>query len=216
LADERRRDTGDEAADPTPAHPTRVTLIRRRFHFQPTRCIGRVVFSFSLLVSIAGPALAQRPIALGVAGGVTAPVGSLGSDVVPGLHALAILEARQRAWPIGLELDADFTSFYFERALVGGGSSGSLRILSASLNLTRSLSGDSQKGTYLVAGAGEYHTSCTDDEPCVASTRAGWDLGLGATLPVRGQDLFVEARLRRSSRDRGTMSYFPVSLGFRF
>ena len=200
----------------TPLTPTRMTFFRQRFHGLPTRCAGQIALILLLLASAGSSALCQRPISLGVAGGVSAPVGTLGSDVVPGLHAMAILDAQAPGWPVGVELDADFTSFYFERALVGGGSSGSLRVLSASLNLTHNLSGNARRGAYLLAGAGAYRTTCTDNQPCGASTRAGWDLGLGANHSLHGQNVFFETRYRRSSRERGTMSYFPISLGLRF
>jgi hypothetical protein len=69
---------------------------------------------------------------------------------------------------------------------------------------------------YLISGLGAYRTECSlDVVACEATTKFGWNVGLGTKLFV-GFRSFVEARYHRTKRGDRQVSYFPLTLGVMF
>jgi hypothetical protein len=178
------------------------------------------------LLGVLSPAAAlqgQRPVTLGLAGGVSLPQGRFGDGVDPGWHALATLSlgSQMHLHPLALRIDGACNQFAF--AGTGGGTvggapvDGSQRTISVTLNPTYRLpSAGWPLSPYLIGGAGAYNLGCTGDATCDATTRFGWNAGLGtkfAGLRLRG---FLEARYHRVALKGGDVHYFPLTLGLTF
>jgi opacity protein-like surface antigen len=153
---------------------------------------------------------AQRPISVGLAGGVSLPQGDLADGVNTGWHALGNLWLSTLMQPLGLRLDVAYNRFPFSAG------SGHETVGSATLNATYRLPmTNSPMSPYLISGLGAYRTECSLAVGCEAATKFGWNVGLGTKLFV-GFRSFVEARYHRTKRGDGNVHYFPLTLGVMF
>jgi opacity protein-like surface antigen len=152
----------------------------------------------------------QRPLSVGLAGGVSFPQGDLNEAVNTGWHALGTIVLSTLMQPLGLRLDVAYNRFEFSAG------DGNQSVGSATLNTTYRLPmTNSPMSPYLIAGLGAYRSDCSLDVGCEATTRFGWNVGLGAKLFV-GFRSFVEARYHRTKRGANSVNYFPVTLGLMF
>ena len=153
----------------------------------------------------------QRPVSLGLAGGVSLPQGDLADGANTGWHALGTLALSTLMQPLGLRLDVAYNRFELSDVDDGNQSVGS-----ATLNATYRLPmTNSAASPYLISGLGAYRTECSLPAGCDASTKFGWNVGLGTKLYV-GFRSFIEARYHRTKRGDTSVSYFPLTLGVLF
>jgi hypothetical protein len=158
----------------------------------------------------------QRPITVGVAGGLSLPVGDFGDAVDPGWHALGTLTLGTAMQPLGLRLDAAYNQFA-RSATTPSVLSGSQTAASVTLNPTYRLPmTNSPLSPYVIAGAGAYRLACTGDAECSATTRFGWNGGVGTKFSSFGLRGFLEARYNRIAFRGGNVSYVPFTIGLTF
>ena len=169
-----------------------------------------LVVACSGVLSPVTPLAAQRPVSIGLAGGVSLPQGDLADGVNTGWHALGTLVLSTLTQPLGLRVDVAYNQFALK---VGDGHE---TVGSATLNGTYRLPmTNSPLSPYLIAGLGAYRTDCSLPE-CGATTKFGWNVGLGSKLFVLGVRSFVEARYHRTKAGDGHLNYFPVTFGLLF
>ena len=158
---------------------------------------------------------AQRPVSIGLAGGVSVPQGDLRDGVATGWHALGTVALSTLTQPLGLRLDVAYNRFAFsDEARTVAGGAGHEVVSSATLNATYRLPmTDAPASPYLISGVGAYRTECSLGPACNASTRYGWNVGLGTRLYLLGFRSFLEARYHRTARSGSEVNYFPVTLG---
>ena len=158
---------------------------------------------------------AQRPLAFGVAGGVSIPEGRYRDAATTGWHALGTLALSSPMQPLGLRADAAYNRFASSdaaRALTGDDPE--LTVSSATLNASYRLPmPNSPLSPYVITGLGAYRTACSSGPSCAASTRFGWNAGVGTKLYIRGVTSFLEARYHRTTLPGGGIHFFPVTLG---
>ena len=119
-------------------------------------------------------ALAQRPLSISLAGGVSLPQGTLGNGSDMGWHGLAGLNVSSLMLPLGMRVDAAFNRFASNTTGVSLGSGGHYDVASLSGNLTYRLPmTNSPFSPYLISGMGAYRTSCNlGGASCEGSTRS--------------------------------------------
>jgi len=161
---------------------------------------------------------AQRPISIGVAGGVSLPRENLRDGTNTGWHALGTLALSAPMQPIGLRLDVAYNRFALDDRLQAAlGGSGYRAVGSATLNATyRMPTTNSPLSPYLITGLGAYRTDCSLGPDCDAATRFGWNAGLGTKLYALRLRSFLEARYHRTTRAGSHVSYFPLTFGVMF
>ena len=160
---------------------------------------------------------AQRPISVGLGGGVSIPEGDLRDGANPGWHALATIALGSLTQPLGLRLDGAYNRFAFSDEAQAALGDGNQTVGSATLNVTYRLPmTDSPFSPYLISGLGAYRTECSLDAECGAATRYGWNAGLGTRLYFLGARTFLEARYHRTDRGGSDVHFFPVTFGLNF
>jgi opacity protein-like surface antigen len=163
------------------------------------------------VVTPAAATQAQRPISLGLAGGVSFPQGDLRDAANTGWHALGTLALSTLTQPLGLRVDVAYNQFGFTAG------DGHQTVASATLNGTYRLPmTNSPMSPYLIAGLGAYRSECSLAQGCDAVTKFGWNAGLGTKLYVLGFRSFLEARYHRTKRGESTVNYFPLTFGLLF
>jgi hypothetical protein len=174
----------------------------------------------NVLIVLAAPMTleAQRPIFVGLAGGVSLPQGDLSDGANTGWHALGTIGLSTLMQPLGLRLDVAYNRFgYDDEAQAGVGENGYETVGSATLGATYRLpTTDSPMSPYLISGLGAYRTECSAGPDCEASTRYGWNVGLGTKLYILGFRSFLEARYHRTERGERDVNFFPVTFGLMF
>jgi hypothetical protein len=184
-----------------------VTLTERKV----MRRWSLVVASFVALAPLGAPE-AQRPISVGVAGGVSVPQGNLRDGANTGWHALGTIALGTLMQPIGLRLDAAYNRFAFSDGVgATAGLDGHQSIGSATLNASYRLPmTNSPLSPYLIGGVGAYRSDCSlGTASCAAVTRFGWNAGLGTRMRVLPFGTFIEARYHRTRRS----GFVPVTVG---
>ena len=160
--------------------------------------------------------VAQRPVSIGIAGGASIPSGNLGDGVDVGWHGLATIAVSTLMQPLGLRIDIAYNRFAFSDdapALSDEHQSNG----SATLNFTYRLPmTNSPVSPYLISGAGAYRSECSLDSGCEATTRYGWNVGLGTKLFVLGFRSFLEARYHRTEIGDTGVQYFTPTFGILF
>lgn len=159
---------------------------------------------------------AQRPVSIGIAGGASIPTGNLRDGVELGWHGLATIAVSTLMQPLGLRIDVAYNRFAFsdnapaladEYQATG----------SATLNFTYRLPmTNSPMSPYLISGAGAYRSECSLESGCEATTRYGWNVGLGTKLFVLGFRSFLEARYHRTEIGDTGVQYFTPTFGVLF
>jgi opacity protein-like surface antigen len=169
------------------------------------------------LLCPAAPLAAQRPLSVGIAGGATIPTGDLRTGTNTGWHALGTIGLSTLMQPIGLRLDVAYNRFGTRGPTTTIGAR-NLSVGSATLNASYRLPmTDSPISPYLISGLGAYRTDCSGGTVgCGASTRYGWNVGLGTKMNLIGLRPFLEARYHRTKGAGGTVQFFPITLGLMF
>ena len=178
-----------------------------------------LVAAMCALLPAVAPVEAQRPISVGLAGGVSIPEGDLRDGANTGWHAQGSLALGTLMQPLGLRVDGAYHRFaYSDAARLALGADGSESVASATLNFTYRLpTPGSPMSPYLISGLGAYRSECSDGAGCDATTRYGWNVGLGTKLYALGFRSFLEARYHRTEGRAGAdVHFFPVTLGLMF
>ena len=177
-----------------------------------------IIAAWCALLSPLSPMEAQRPISVGVAGGASFPEGDLRDGVDVGWHALGTIGLSTVMQPLGLRLDVAYNRFAFsEEESASLGEDGHQTVASATLNATYRLPmTDSPMSPYLISGLGAYRSECSAGPECEATTRYGWNVGLGTRLYVLGFRSFLEARYHRTERGEDDVHFVPVTFGMTF
>ena len=164
------------------------------------------------------PLEAQRPISIGIACGVSIPASDLRDGVDAGWHALGTVSLSTLMQPLGLRLDVAYNRFAFnDEAQAALGEDGHQEVASATLNVSYRLPmTDSPMSPYLISGLGAYRSECSAGPECEATTRYGWNVGLGTKLYLLGVRSFLEARYHRTDRGETDVHFFPVTFGVLF
>jgi hypothetical protein len=177
-----------------------------------------ILVAAAIAALVSAPLLeAQRPVSLGLAGGVSIPEGDLREGSDAGWHALATIVVSTLMQPLGLRLDVAYNRFEFSDDVAAALRGGNQSVSSATLNFTYRLPmTNSPMSPYLISGLGAYQTRCSLGSGCEAVTRYGWNVGLGAKLYVLGFRSFLEGRYHRTERGDSGVHYFPITFGFLF
>jgi hypothetical protein len=182
----------------------------RRWNDPPTMR-NALRLSIGLLCVLGCEAIAQRPLTLNLAGGVSLPVGHFHDVSNVGWHALAGFGVSTLMQPLGLRLDGAYNRF---SAKSGGPTPA---ITSGTLNITYRLPmTNSPLSPYIITGAGGYHFSCSGTPSCTTFTRFGWNAGLGTKFAALGLKGFLESRFHAVNASGGNIRYVPITFGLTF
>jgi hypothetical protein len=170
------------------------------------------------LLSPLGPLQAQRPISLGIGGGLSLPQGDVDDQVNTGWNGLVTAALGSPMQPLGLRLDVAYNRFGFsDEVNTALGSEGHFTVGSATLNVTYRLPKATwQVSPYLLWGIGAYRTECSLGPGCESRVRYGWNYGLGANFYFLGFRNFIEIRGHRTKSRTSDVHYFPVTIGIMF
>jgi hypothetical protein len=159
---------------------------------------------------------AQKTYALGLGGGAAIPVGTLSDTQKAGFNGMAVLALGGADLPIGIRIDAIYSSFPRD-SRSGATSSSGFRIAGALGNLVYAFPGTNAKA-YLIAGGGLYNTKF-DVPGAKAENHGGLNAGAGVTFRVGRIASFLESRYHFVSRkpDKGGVIHFvPITIGLLF
>ena len=164
----------------------------------------------------AGAAEAQRPVKFAVGGGLSGVAGDAKESVDAGYHLMGAVDVGVPVLPLGFRVDATYNSFKGKSEATAGALP-SVRVISGTANATMNLLPLPIVKMYVIGGVGMYNAKA-DVEGAEASTRFGYNGGMGLRFDVGGFGTFLEARyhLVPENDENAKMQIIPVTLGFRF
>lgn len=159
---------------------------------------------------------AQAKTSISIAGGLSAPVSSLGDLTDMGYNVAAGINLTPALSPIGLRFEGGYNGFN-----VSGGD-GDVRIISVTANAVFNLT-KLPDSPYLIGGLGYYNqqftTGSNSFEVQTSRSAAGVNIGGGLRFPLGGLSTFFEARYHVMFADAngGASSQFiPITFGIAF
>ncbi len=174
-----------------------------------------------LALLAAAPGHAQRPVHLGIAGGLSMPQGTFATLYETGYHGRAFAELSFPAAPFRVRAGAEYERFESKPIAIYGSSAFSLLGAAAELVYDLASMPLSSAGPYAIVGAGLYRVTngVESDAPAAIYAPTGdrdlaWHIGLGARIDLGPVGGFLEARYRSVRLGDGA-TMFPVSVGLR-
>lgn len=165
-----------------------------------------VVLAVACMAATASAAAQQLPRArFGLGAGATMPRGEFHSDALgegfkAGWQGMIFLEFRAPEKPLGVRVDVVFGSNAAnDQWNTASGTSDKLRMLGANADVIYSFLRSAQGiSAYALAGAGTYRLTLSSTSAGITTddseNKFGWNAGAGATYPMGGLSLFLEAR----------------------
>lgn len=168
-------------------------------------------------LAIPASATAQLNTSLSLAGGLSAPTGTLSNRVDAGYNLAGAVSFGAPLMPVGIRLEAAYNGF-------NGKTSGlvaytNTKIISGTANATLAL-GPSGASPYVIGGVGAYNRRFDADAGTSSDrTTGGFNVGGGFRFPLGTISTFVEARYHQmlgSAGDGTDYRYIPVTFGINF
>jgi opacity protein-like surface antigen len=160
------------------------------------------------LMFTAQTAEAQRPVTLGVAGGLSAPIGEFGDQREMGWNGTVGLGFHFPTTSVGARLEGFYNSFGNSGVLASGRTS----VAGATMNATYDLGGQMVR-PYVIGGVGAYNTRLVGG---ASSTDFGINAGAGMKFGLGAMNTFIEARLHTVAADGDDYQFVPVVFGIEF
>jgi hypothetical protein len=161
------------------------------------------------LLALNQPAEAQ--VSIGVAGGPSTPVGSLGDLVRPGLHAGVVLDVGLPLIPLGARGEAMF------QRLPGGGGMDDFDQVWVTANGRFDVLPLPLLGAYVTGGVGLYSSTFNAQHGVTGDrvTSTGVNAGVGADINMLMVRPFIEVRYHRVLTDPAR-AFLPITFGVYF
>lgn len=180
--------------------------------------MSRKLLTAAIAVFVLPFVTAIAQVGVGVAGGVSAPLGDFGKVAKSGYHVTGLLALRAPLAPVGGRVEGSFSEFKYKGVTDGA----KARILSATANAVFSAPGI--VGPYLIGGVGIYHATAECSSCNTSSTKVGFNGGGGVKVGLGGLSVFVEARYHyipgasdpTTGGVKSSTQFIPVSLGLTF
>jgi opacity protein-like surface antigen len=175
--------------------------------------INKILPGLALMAALAFSAQsaeAQRPVAVGLAAGLSAPIGDFADTHKMGWNAAASLGFNFPASAVGVRFEGFYNSFEGEddgivdipKATIAG----------ASANVLYHLGGQVVR-PYVIGGVGAYNTKF---EGFDSETDFGINAGLGFKFGLGTLTTFAEARLHTVAADPDDLQFIPITFGIEF
>jgi hypothetical protein len=184
-------------------------FLNRCFFQKELLIMKRSLFAVAASMMVfAGVAQAQRPVTVGVAAGVSLPVGKLGDAANTGFNVAASATLKPVMVPFGVRLEAGYDQFGLE------GVDGNLRSFNVTGNAIVTVPSATPLKPYLIGGLGWYNVKT---EGFDAVNKLGLNVGAGINMPLSGFDTFLEARYHvLTNTSPSSFRFIPITFGVRF
>lgn len=185
--------------------------------FSKLVAVAAIAASSAVVVGAQGVTSATKPFSLGISGGASIPTGDLSDFVNTGYNVGGHVGLGTPALPISFRGDVNYDNF----GAKGSGNS-NVHVWSYTANAVYEVPTMTGIRPYIIGGIGGFTpgsstTSGGTTYSASGSTKFGFDVGGGLTIPLSGFNTFIEARYNRFNNDGGgNTSFIPISFGVMF
>lgn len=177
-----------------------------------------VVAGITLVTAVAGTsAQAQmvdnaRPVSIGLAGGISLPMGDFGDFFKSGYIISGSVGFRPAAVPFGIRGELGYQSHDAD------GADATWSILSGTANAVFHLgTGASGVAPYFIGGVGAYRSTFDmDGFDSESEIDFGFNAGAGLDFALSGFNTFLEARYHHVLTEGDATTFIPITFGIRF
>lgn len=173
--------------------------------FLATLLAGAMVFT---------PAVTHGQTAITIAGGINAPVSTLGDIADIGYHLAGGVNLGNTTTSLGFRIEAAYDGLSLKN------SSGDVRIISGTANVIGNV-GTTRDAPYVIAGLGAYNRNFSTSTFGYGSgkTVVGFNVGGGLRFPLGGISTYLEARYHQmlgNDIDGTNYQFIPITFGIVF
>ncbi len=185
--------------------------------FSKIVAIAAIAASSATLAGAQGVTSATKPFSLGISGGASIPSGDLSNFVNTGYNLGGHVALGTPTLPISFRGDVNYDNF----GAKGSGNS-NVHIWSYTANALYEVPTATGIRPYIIGGIGGFTpgsstTSGGTTYSASGSTKFGFDVGGGLTIPLSGFNAFVEARYNHFNNDGGgSTAFIPITFGVMF
>lgn len=169
------------------------------------RIVSGIALGAALMLSTE-VAQAQRPITLGISGGLALPTSDMADTHEMGWNLAAALNYNIPMSNLGFRFEGFWNQFS------GEGSNPDLRIVGGTVNAFYHLGGIGIR-PYVIGGVGSYNAKLEGFE---STTDLGINAGAGLKFALAGMNAFTEARVHAVDTDGGDYQFVPIVFGVEF
>ena len=178
--------------------------------------IATIAVSSAAVVGAQGVTSAAKPFSFGISGGASIPTGDLSNYANTGYNLGGHVALGTPALPISFRGDVNYDNFGAK-----GSGSGNAHIWSYTANAVYEVPTMTGIRPYVIGGIGGFtpgasYTSGGTTVSASTSTKVGFDVGGGITIPLSGFNAFIEARYNHFSDNGGSTSFVPITFGVMF
>lgn len=179
--------------------------------------VAAIAVSSAAIAGAQGVTSATKPFSLGFSGGASIPTGDLSDFVNTGYNVGGHVGLGTPALPISFRGDVNYDNF----GAKGSGNSNA-HIWSYTANAVYEVPTMTGVRPYIIGGVGGFTPGASSTTggttySASTSTKFGFDVGGGLTIPLTGFNAFVEARYNHFNNDGGgSTSFVPITFGVMF
>lgn len=179
--------------------------------------IAAITASSAVVAGAQGMMNNAKPFSLGLSGGASIPTGDLSDYVNTGYNVGGHIALATPTLPVSFRGDVNYDNF----GAKGAGNS-TVHIWSYTANALYAVPTMTGLRPYIIGGIGGFTPGSSVSAgsatySATGSTKFGFDVGGGLTIPLSGFNAFVEARYNRFNNDGGgSTSFIPITFGVMF
>ena len=185
--------------------------------FSKLVAIAAIAASSAVVAGAQGVTSSTKPFSLGLSGGASIPTGDLSDYVNTGYNVGGHVALATPTLPIGFRGDVNYDNF----GAKGSGNS-NVHVWSYTANAVYDVPTMTGIRPYIIGGIGGFTPGSSTSAGSTTysasgSTKFGFDVGGGLTIPLSGFNAFIEARYNHFNNDGGgSTSFIPITFGVMF
>jgi hypothetical protein len=179
--------------------------------------VPKAVAALAMGMLLSASALRAQGAEFSLGGGVDFPLGRFDDAAKMGFHGLAGLSVVPASWPVGIQVDGNYSLFKDDTPL-----DIKYQLIYGTANIVYKFktAEESRFRPYLIGGGGVYNFKVKGDGAAsgidASETKFGINAGAGFDIKAGSVGLFVEGRFHDVFTTGSNTKFIPLTIGVRF
>jgi hypothetical protein len=179
--------------------------------------IPKAVAALAMGMLLSASALHAQGVEFSLGGGIDLPLGDFDDVAKLGFHGLAGVSIVPTNWPVGIQVDGNYSQFKLDRA---GDLKTKMLYGTANLVYKFKTSEESRFRPYLIGGGGVYNVKTNGNDDIIgdvdeSDTKFGINAGAGFDFKAGSAGLFIEGRFHNVFTPDNNTTFIPITIGVR-
>ena len=180
--------------------------------------VPKAVAALALGTLVSTSALHAQGAEFSLGGGADLPLGDFNDVAKTGFHGLAGVSVVPANWPVGIQVDGNYSQFKDDTALPVD----KYQLIYGTANIVYKFktAEESRFHPYLIGGGGVYNFKSKGDGAFsgidASETKFGINAGAGFDIKAGGAGVFIEGRFHDVFTTGSNTKFIPLTIGVRF